>query len=84
MSNITPVGQERLFIPVNPSRPREVYSTAPHPKPRRIESLAPARATSRRRDRGNTEWFFLLSVETRRSLLDLDLEHPLNGPHRTD
>lgn len=82
MLNAIPVGQERLFIPVNPVRPREVYSTARHPKPRRIESLAPARATLRRRDRGNTKWFYLLSVETRRSLLDL--EHPLNGPHPTD
>jgi hypothetical protein len=84
MLSVTPVGQERLFIPVNPIQRRRLHSIKQIPKPRRTEPLAPIHPISNHENRDPTERFYLLSVETRKSLLDLDPEPPLHAPHPTD
>ncbi len=91
MFNITPIGFERFPIPVNPIQAPRVQPVAPKPATRRTEPLAPIRAALGNNDgendqksRDSLERQYLLTTETRRSLLDLDPDHPLNGPHPTD
>ena len=82
-----PVGYERQPIPVNPIQYRKVKTVSSHAASRRAEPLAPARAISDQpgqNTRQPLERLYLLSVGTRRAMLDLDPEHPLNGPHPTD
>lgn len=87
MSDIAPIGSEHQPIPVNPIRNRRIQRVAPKAAPRRAEPLARVRAVEEPPDkqkRDPEERFYRLSAETRRALLDLDPEHPLNGPHPTD
>ncbi len=84
MLDITPVGQERLFILVNPIQNREISSVIQRTASRQIEPLAPARPMSERQGHASSERFDLLSAKTLRSLLDLDPKHPLKSPRPTD
>ena len=90
ISPIVPTGFANVPIPVNPlriRRPRPVDATSEPlditPVGRTSRIRAPAdRKTPR--TYSELESLYLLSVETRRALLELDENHPLNGPHPTD
>lgn len=87
MLSIAPIELSSQPIPVNPVQYHKVGSVSSRLAPRQVEPLAPVRAISDQpgqNTRHPMERMYLLSVETRRSLLDLDPEHPLNGPHPTD
>ncbi len=90
ISPIVPPGSANVPIPVNPIRVRR-----PRPAQRTSEPLdiTPVGRPSRTRETADRktprtyselEALYLLSVETRRALLELDEDHPLNGPHPTD
>lgn len=87
MIGTAPVGYERLPLPVNPIQNRKTQLVSARPAPRQVEPLVPVQAVTDRpgrKARDPLERLYLLTVGTRRSLLQLDLEHPLNGPHPTD
>ncbi len=87
MLNTVPIGSERQPLPVNPIQYRKVQPLSSRKPPRRAEPPAPVRAVPDRRNQephASLEHLYLLSAETRRSLLDLDPENPLSGPHPTD
>ena len=87
MLSIVPIEYNSQPIPVNPIQYHKVGPVSALPAPRQVEPLVPIQAVSDRpgqNARQPMERLYLLSVETRRSLLDLDPEHPLNGPHPTD
>ena len=76
MLSITPVGYERFPIPVNPIQVRRPQPVTPSPAARRAEPTGPIRAAlgdDDRQARESLERLYLLTVETRRSLLDLDM-----------
>jgi|SaaInl7_135m_RNA_FD_contig_31_55893_length_390_multi_3_in_0_out_0_1 hypothetical protein len=81
MLSITPIGYERFAIPVNPIRVRRPQPVPPRAEARRTEPMGPIQAALSRSDqksRDPLEPLYLLTVETRRTMLDLDPEHPLN------
>ena len=85
MTEIAPIGYERFPFPLN--QVRKPVPVKSRPPLRRTEPIAAASLTSNQQDQmehGSLERQFLLSVGTRRSLLEFDPEHPLNGPHPTD
>jgi hypothetical protein len=74
MLSIAPIGSERFHIPVNPIEIREIQPVSPKPVLRRTEPLEPTQtATDQRnqKDFDTMERVYLLSVETRRALIDL-------------
>lgn len=87
MLSIAPIEYNSQPIPVNPIQYHKAGPAPLRPAPRRTEPLAPVRAVSDQAGqnaRQPMERLYLLSVETRQSLLDLDPEHPLNSLHPTD
>ena len=88
---LLPPGFANIPIPVNPVRVRNTRPVQPTSRPRSV--VGPVARISRGRDaaaRKNPQTFAelealqLLSVETRRALLELSDDHPLSGPHPTD
>jgi len=74
MLSIAPLGSERFHILVNPIEMRELQAVAPKPAPRRTEPVEPIRAATDQRnpkDHDAMERQYLLSVDTRRALIDL-------------
>lgn len=87
MLDLKPVGFERFPPLVNPTKVRITGRGRDTPVVDQAKPLLPVNPTKHddRRERDDTfEKLYKLTVDTRRDLLLLSDEHPLNGPHPTD
>ena len=91
ISPLVPPGFANIPIPVNPAKVRSTRPVQPTSRPRR--DVGPVARISGGRDAAarkipqtfaELEALQILSVETRRALLELSDDHPLSGPHPTD
>lgn len=87
MLDLKPVGFERFPPLVNPVKTRISGRGRDTPPIDEAKPVLPADPTEHddRRERDHTfEKLYKLTVATRRELLLLSDDHPLNGPHPTD